>query len=60
MATAEDVIIWKLRWARAKDLEDVKAIMAVQREKLDWHYIESWCSRHETLAVLRSIRNNVV
>ena len=28
--TAEDVIIWKLRWARSKDRDDVRAVMGVQ------------------------------
>ena len=39
--TPEDVIIWKLRWRRAKDKEDARAVMGVKRDKLDWAYIES-------------------
>jgi hypothetical protein len=57
--TAEDVIIWKLRWARAKDREDVRAVIGVQGDKLDWPYIESWCERHGTRALLEQIRRTV-
>lgn len=57
--TAEDVIVWKLRWARSKDKDDVRAVMSVQRGKLDWAYIESWCDRHGTRARLEEIRRTV-
>ena len=56
---AEDVIIWKLRWARSKDREDVRAVIGVQQERLDWAYIERWCDRHGTRAVLEEIRRSV-
>ena len=57
--TAEDVIIWKLRWARSKDRDDVRAVMGVQGDKLDWPYIEDWCERHGTRALLEQIRRTV-
>lgn len=57
--TAEDVIIWKLRWRRAKDKEDVRAVISVQQGKLDWPYIESWCDRHGTRPLLEEIRRTV-
>ena len=57
--TAEDVIIWKLRWARAKDREDVRAVMGVQQGALDWPYIEGWCDSHGTRALLEEIRGTV-
>ena len=57
--TAEDVIIWKLRWARAKDREDVRAVIGVQQGLLDWPYIEGWCERHGTRALLEEIRRTV-
>lgn len=57
--TAEDVIVMKLRWSRAKDQDDVKDVMFVQREKLDWRYIENWCRQHGTLAKLQEIRRSV-
>jgi len=53
------VIIWKLRWARAKDREDVRAVIAVQGDKLDWPYIEAWCQQHGTRAMLEAIRRTV-
>jgi len=57
--TAEDVIIWKLRWARTKDRDDVRAVIGVQGDKLDWPYIEAWCERHGTPALLEEIRRTV-
>jgi hypothetical protein len=53
--TAEDVIVQKLRWARPKDLEDARDVIAVQVGSLDFEYIERWCrelqiaDRYETL-----------
>jgi hypothetical protein len=57
--TAEDVIIWKLRWARSKDRDDVRAVIGVQAGKLDWPYIEGWCERHGTRVLLEEIRRTV-
>jgi hypothetical protein len=56
---AEDVIIMKLRWARGRDQDDVRAVMGVQGDKLDWPYIEAWCERHGTRALLEEIRRTV-
>ena len=57
--TAEDVIIWKLRWALSKDRDDIRAVMGVQGDKLDWPYIIGWCERHGTRALLEQIRRTV-
>ncbi len=43
--TAEDVVIQKLRWARPKDLEDARDVMAVQGDNLDREFVASWCTR---------------
>lgn len=53
----EDVIVWKLRWARPKDLEDVRGVILVQNREglLDWNYIRKWCAEHETLAELENL-----
>ena len=53
----EDVIVWKLRWARPKDLEDVRGVILVQQQEgnLDWDYIRSWCTEHQTLAKLEDL-----
>ena len=59
LLSPEDVIISKLRWARRKDEDDVRNVLTVQRGKLDWIYIESWCKRHGTLALLEDIRRTV-
>jgi hypothetical protein len=57
--TAEDVIIMKLRWFRAKDQPDVVNVMTVQRGKLNWDYIESWCRRHGSLTRMAEVRKSV-
>jgi hypothetical protein len=58
--TAEDVIVTKLRWARAKDLEDVKDVIAVQETNaLDWDYIHRWTATHGTRAKLDAIRASI-
>jgi hypothetical protein len=56
---AEDVLVMKLRWFRDKDRPDVLNVMTVQRGKLDWTYIESWCKRHGTFARMDEIRRSV-
>ncbi len=56
--SAEDVVVWKLRWARPKDLEDVRAVIGVQQQ-LDWPYIERWCERHGTEKLLAQIRRTI-
>ncbi|HVA50539.1 MAG TPA: hypothetical protein VNH11_29610 [Pirellulales bacterium] len=61
--TAEDVIVTKLYWAltrrHPKDREDVRDVIAVQNEKLDWDYIHSWADRHGTRALLDEIRREI-
>jgi hypothetical protein len=60
IATAEDAVITKIRWAhvagRQKDLADVRNIIGVRGESLDWPYIENWCDQHGSRALLDSIR----
>jgi Nucleotidyltransferase of unknown function (DUF6036) len=57
--TAEDVIITKLRWARSKDRDDVRNVIAVQSDAIDWDYVHSWCDRHSTRALLDEIRASI-
>jgi len=57
--TAEDVIIAKLRWARSKDRDDVRNVIAVQGDAIDWDYVHSWCDRHGTRALLDEIRASI-
>jgi hypothetical protein len=63
VATAEDTIITKLRWAtdarRAKDRDDVRNILAVRAEELDWAYVERWTAAHGTTNLLAEIRASI-
>ena len=60
VATAEDMIVTKLRWARdagrLKDREDIRNIVAVRGSELDWPYLERWTSEHGTGDLLAEIR----
>jgi hypothetical protein len=56
--TAEDYIITKLRWPRSKDLDDVRDVIAMQNDTLDWNYIYGWVATHKTSDKLeRAIAN---
>jgi hypothetical protein len=57
--TAEDVIVMKLRWARSKDKDDVRDVIAVQGDALDWEYIYSWCDTHGTRALVDEIKESI-
>ena len=58
--TVEDVIVTKLRWARPKDREDIRSVVAVQGEdRIDWDYVRSWTDRHGTTALLDEIRRSI-
>jgi hypothetical protein len=63
MSTAEDVIITKLRWAltaqRSKDRNDVRDVIAVQGENIDWPYVHDWSDRHGTRDLLDEIRRSI-
>ena len=63
LPTAEDVIITKLNWARSrphgKNAEDVRSVLAVRSEELDWNYIYGWCDQHGTRQLLDSIRQSI-
>jgi predicted nucleotidyltransferase len=57
--SAEDVIVTKLRWARSKDRDDVRDVIAVQEGRIDWEYVHSWTERHGTTALLEEIRRSI-
>jgi hypothetical protein len=59
LPSPEDVVVTKLRWARGRDKDDVRDVMAVQQDKLDWAYIEQWCRQHGTLALMGEIRRSI-
>ncbi len=57
--TAEDVIIMKLQWGRSKDIEDVRGVIAVQSDSLDWDYIHEWVTQHGTLTLMNEVRHSL-
>jgi hypothetical protein len=58
--TVEDVIITKLRWARSKDKDDVRDVLAVQGdEQIDWDYVRRWMHQHGTDSLLEEIRRSI-
>ena len=63
IATAEDMVVTKLRWAehagREKDIADVRNLIGVQGDDLDWPYIERWAERHGTQPLLARIRDEL-
>ena len=63
VASAEDTIVTKLRWLagaqRSKDRDDIRNILAVQGEHLDWDYLRGWCETHGTDTLLAEIRATV-
>jgi len=63
VATAEDTLIVKLRWAllrrRAKDIDDARNIIAVSGDHLDWPYIHEWTDRHGTRQLLEELRSSL-
>ncbi len=63
LPTAEDVIVTKLNWAkragRPKDTADVRNVIAVQGNRLDWDYIHGWCERHGTRELLDDLRKSL-
>ena len=60
VASAEDMIVTKLRWAvgahRSKDRDDIRNMIAVRGPELDWGYIDRWALTHGTAALLAEIK----
>ncbi len=60
LPTVEDVIVTKLRWCghagRGKDRDDVRDVIAVQAQHIDWPYVDRWCDEHGTRGLLDEIR----
>jgi len=55
----EDVVITKLCWSKSgrrnKDIDDARAVLAVQQGKLDLAYMRKWCAQHGTLELLENL-----
>lgn len=60
MVSAEDLILAKLAWAggsgSAVQVRDVRAVIAVQRHRLDWDYLENWAASLGLTAALEAVR----
>jgi hypothetical protein len=41
---------------RAKDAEHARGVIAVQGDRLDWHYIRRWCNARGTRELLDKLR----
>jgi len=63
LLTPEDVIITKARWVvqarRRKDEEDVRNVVAVQGDAIDWEYVYRWCDQHGSRQFLDEIRRSL-
>lgn len=63
LPSPEDVIITKLRWClyakREKDRLDIRDVIAVQGNTIDWDYVDRWCSQHGTRDILAGIRRDL-
>jgi hypothetical protein len=63
LPTAEDVIVTKLRWAlgakRNKDWDDIRNVIAVQGDRIDWDHVYSWCDQHGTRELVDEIRRSI-
>jgi hypothetical protein len=61
--TAEDVLITKIRWSkqggRAKDIEDAMNVAQVQRDQINWQYVDRWCREHGTCERLEELKSSV-
>lgn len=55
ITTAEDLILLKLAFHRAKDLQDVRGILWVQRGKLDIEYLRRWSTMSHEPAVQQEL-----
>jgi hypothetical protein len=40
-------------------VDDVRNVIAVQGQKLDWPYVEHWCALHGTTDVLDEVRQSI-
>lgn len=59
----EDVVVTKARWShqgrQSKDRDDVRDVISVQGDALDWDYVYAWADRHGTRALLDDIRASI-
>jgi len=63
LLSVEDVVVTKLRWSggvgREKDLADLRNVIAVRQDAIDWVYVHRWCDLHGTRKTLDQIRTEI-
>ncbi len=63
LCTAEDVVLHKLYWNKIspseRQLFDVRGVLQVRGDRLDWNYINSWAQQLSVTATLEEIRKNL-
>jgi hypothetical protein len=63
LPTVEDVIVTKLQWGllggRSMDRDDIREVIAIQGDRIDWDYVHRWCEQHGTRALLDEIRRSI-
>lgn len=59
LPSPEDVVIQKLRWRREKDVADVRNVIALCLDTLDWDYLHRWTDLHGTTELLHRLRDEV-
>ena len=61
MVAPEDLILTKLAWARGSASEvqarDVRGVIVVQGQRLDWPYLEAWADRLGLTTALEAVRS---
>jgi hypothetical protein len=60
ITTAEDLILLKLAFHRAKDLQDVRGILWVQRGRLDLDYLRHWSAKSHEKDVQQELEQLIV
>jgi hypothetical protein len=64
IASLEDMIVTKLRWARdagrEKDISDARNLIGVQYEQVDWPYVQSWCDLHGTRDLMERLKTESI
>jgi len=52
-------LIWVQRARRLKDTDDVRNVVGVQQNNIDWDYVNRWSGQHGTRELLDSIRQSI-
>ncbi len=41
------------------DRDDIRGVIAVQADRIDWDYVHRWCEQHGTRPLLDEIRASI-